>query len=111
MSEALYRIKSIKNKNILIRIPKKKREEKKVKGLILNEGPKSHRIAEIVKVGEGVTDGDIKVGESIAVFVQVLNYEFDADIDGLDADYNYFIIFEEQIEAILEVVENEQTSV
>lgn len=107
----MYRIASLEDKNILIRIAKADRNEK-VNGLIVNKAPAAHRTAEIVMVGEGVVSDKHQPKIMITIFVQSLEYAYDAEVVGLDTkNYDYFIIHEQQIVAVLEEVTDGGTEV
>lgn len=111
MSEKTYQLSHLREKNILIRIKSTKGiKEQKVNGLIVNKPPKLHRIAEIVMVGKDVNP-DLVPGTMLTVFVQSLEYEFDADVQGLDSvNYRYFMILETQVVSVLKEVTNGETT-
>lgn len=107
----MYKIASLDDKNVLIRIAKASKDEK-VNGLIVNKAPTAHRIAEVVMVGEGVVSDNHKPKSVITVFVQSLEYTYDAEVVGLDTkNFDYFIIHEQQIVAVLEEVTDGGTEV
>ena len=111
MPKKMYKIASLEDKNMLIRIAKADRNEK-VNGLIVNKAPAAHRTAEIVMIGEGVVSDKHQPKIMITVFVQSLEYAYDAEVVGLDTkNYDYFIIHEQQIVAVLEEVTDGGTEV
>lgn len=103
MAVEQLKIKQFRGKQVIVKVAKQS-DTKEVKGLVTKRGNIAFPVGEIMAVGHKCSD-DIKVGQKIICFGQSLGYSIDTDeLSYLseDKDYNYFIIFEDQIDAILE---------
>ena len=97
------KIQQLKQKNVLIKILNAE-TLKEVKGLITKPGKTAYLVAEIVDVGDKA-DANLAVGQQVLVHAQSLSYSVDApQLNAIieDKKAEYFIIFDEQVLAILE---------
>lgn len=99
------KITQVRERNLLIRILKPQGFTKS-KDLVVKPTPSAFRIAEIVQVGSEA-DPFLKAGMKGIVYAQALVGELDADIAGLDKDYNYYLIFDQNLDCVVEDVESE----
>lgn len=104
------KIKELRGKNVLIKVVKQ-RDTTVKGGLTVKTDKTAFPTATIVALGDKA-DESLKVGMTVMCFAQSLGYSIDNEqLDSIikDTVHDYFIIFDEQVDAIL--AEDEQGTI
>lgn len=103
------KIKQLRGKNLLLKIDKPATLKEK-KGIIINPGKTAHIVAEVIDIGHKSDEG-FEIGDKVLISAQSIDFDItnpDLPEYADDRSADYFLIFDEQVIAVLERTEEDE---